>query len=52
VADYLKAEYERRCRRHAFYEDLGYGGKQVVMLSRFAADALHKPTAPHTRARA
>jgi hypothetical protein len=34
VAEYLKAEYDRRIRRHAFYEDLGYGGKQVVLFSR------------------
>ena len=30
LADYLKAEYDRRIRRHAFYEDLGYGGKSVA----------------------
>jgi hypothetical protein len=50
VADYLKAEYDRRCRRHAFYGDLGYGGKQVVMFAQIAADALGKPV-PQGRAR-
>jgi hypothetical protein len=40
VADYLKSEYERRVRRHAFYGDVGYGGKQVVALTRMAADAI------------
>ncbi len=42
VADYLKSAYDRRVRRHAFYEDLGYGGKQLVQLSRIAADALNR----------
>jgi hypothetical protein len=51
VADYLKAEYDRRIRRHAFYEDLGYGGRQVVMFSRMAADSFGKPQ-PQGRARA
>jgi hypothetical protein len=27
---YMRAEYDRRVRRHAFYEDLGYGGKHLV----------------------
>ena len=27
---YFVAEYERRCKRHAFYEELGFGGKLVV----------------------
>jgi hypothetical protein len=46
VADYLKAEYDRRVRRHAFYGDLGFGGKQVVTLARAAADEI---TAPRQR---
>jgi hypothetical protein len=50
VADYLRLEYERRIRRHAFYEDLGYGGKQVVLFSRIAADALNRPTITHGKA--
>lgn len=29
-AAYMSAEYDRRRRRHAFYDDLGYGGKLVV----------------------
>ncbi len=35
LADYFKAEYDRRIRRHAFYEDLGFGGKTIVEASRF-----------------
>jgi GTPase SAR1 family protein len=30
VHNYMIAEYERRCKRHAFYDDVGYGGKTVV----------------------
>jgi hypothetical protein len=37
VANYLEAEYDRRICRHAFYEDLGYGGKQVVYMTRVAS---------------
>jgi GTPase SAR1 family protein len=33
---YMKAEYERRVRRHAFYDDLGYGGKLVVQSADIA----------------
>jgi hypothetical protein len=49
VANYLKAEYDRRIRRHAFYEDLGYGGKQVVYMTRIASDLLNKPAIRHAR---
>lgn len=53
LADYFKAEYDRRIRRHAFYEDLGYGGKGVVFASRLVADQIGKPppraAAPATR---
>jgi hypothetical protein len=30
LASYFKDEYERRCRRHAFYDDVGFGGRYVV----------------------
>jgi hypothetical protein len=30
TAAYMAAEYDRRRRRHAFYDDLGYGGRLVV----------------------
>ena len=50
LADYFKAEYERRVRRHAFYEDLGYGGKAMVYASRLVADRIGMP--PPSRARA
>jgi GTPase SAR1 family protein len=43
LADYFKAEYDRRIRRHAFYGDLGYGGKNVMHASRLIADQIGKP---------
>jgi hypothetical protein len=43
LADYFKAEYDRRIRRHAFYEDLGFGGKILVSASRFVADQVRMP---------
>ena len=43
LADYFKAEYDRRIRRHAFYEDLGFGGKTIVEASRFVAEQIGKP---------
>jgi hypothetical protein len=45
LADYFEAEYQRRVRRHAFYEDLGYGGRNVVLWSRNVADTFGAPTA-------
>jgi hypothetical protein len=47
LADYFTSEYERRARRHAFYEDLGYGGKNVMLISRTIADTLGMPEPPH-----
>ena len=49
LADYFKAEYDRRIRRHAFYEDLGFGGKALVSATRTVADKIGKP--PPTAAR-
>jgi hypothetical protein len=46
LADYFKAEYDRRIRRHAFYEDLGFGGKTIVEASRFVAEQIGKPPPP------
>ncbi|MGA7453679.1 MAG: hypothetical protein WBW73_21200, partial [Rhodoplanes sp.] len=46
LADYFEAEYDRRIRRHAFYADLGYGGKMVVEASRLVADQIGKPPPP------
>ncbi len=43
MADYLKAEYERRVRRHAFYADLGYGGKVVMQGAEIAAKQIGTP---------
>lgn len=33
LAEYFKAEYERRCKRHAFYEEFGRGGRALVQAS-------------------
>lgn len=30
LQDYLRLEYQRRCRRHAFYQEYGYGGKHLL----------------------
>ncbi|HZR60024.1 MAG TPA: hypothetical protein VFA80_03575 [Xanthobacteraceae bacterium] len=49
VASYLQTEYARRTRRHAFYEDLGYGGKHVVNMTAIASDLLNKPAIRHAR---
>jgi len=42
LADYFKAEYDRRVRRHAFYEDLGYGGRVIVSGSLMVAEEIGK----------
>jgi hypothetical protein len=49
VANYLRSEYERRVRRHAFYADLGYGGRHVVSMTRVASDLINKPTIRYAR---
>ena len=43
LADYFASEYDRRVRRHAFYADLGYGGRGVVAATRSVADQFGKP---------
>jgi GTPase SAR1 family protein len=40
MSDYMLAEYKVRCRRHAFYDDLGYGGKMVVQSMDIALNRL------------
>lgn len=30
LRDYLRLEYQRRVRRHAFYEEFGYGGRHLL----------------------
>ncbi len=30
LRDYLHLEYHRRCKRHAFYEDFGFGGRHLL----------------------
>jgi hypothetical protein len=37
LRDHIKFEYTRRCRRHAFYEELGLGG-------RFAVESVERAT--------
>jgi hypothetical protein len=46
LAEYFKAEYHRRIRRHAFYEDLGYGGGAVAEASRFVAEQIGQAPSP------
>jgi len=41
MAEYFRAEYERRIRRHAFYADLGFGGKNVVEAVEQAAKQIN-----------
>jgi hypothetical protein len=49
LTDYFEVEYERRVRRHAFYGDLGFGGKGVVNASRLIADYIGRlPQSPAT----
>jgi hypothetical protein len=43
LADYFKDEYDQRIRRHAFYEDLGYGGKSVMNAARLVAEQIGVP---------
>jgi hypothetical protein len=43
IADYFTAEYDRRIRRHAFYDDLGYGGKSIVNAARLVAEQVGTP---------
>jgi hypothetical protein len=50
LAGYFKAEYDRRIRRHAFYEDLGLGGKIIVSASRFVAEEIGMPPAAGVQA--
>lgn len=41
IRDYVKFEYARRCRRHAFYEDVGWGGRSVVTALDRAVESLY-----------
>jgi hypothetical protein len=36
LLDYFRSEYERRSKRHAFYGDLGYGGRTVIEAAEIA----------------
>ncbi|MCC6918976.1 MAG: hypothetical protein IT548_07210 [Alphaproteobacteria bacterium] len=40
LRDYFTAEYERRCRRHAFYREAGYGGRTILAAFESALDHL------------
>ncbi len=40
--NYFRNEYDRRCRRHAFYADLGYGGKALVQAISDALGAIRR----------
>lgn len=38
LSEYFQREYARRCNRHAFYEELGLGGRSVVRAVRAARE--------------
>ena len=40
---YMEQEYLRRCRRHAFYEEVGVGGKVLINSLRRAWERQHLP---------
>jgi hypothetical protein len=44
LLNYIEFEYQRRCRRHAFYEERGAGGLHVLMAMRTAVEHLDKVT--------
>lgn len=45
MRDYFRLEYERRCRRHPFYEDDGFGGRAVVAALEIATEGLERARA-------
>ncbi|WP_337137605.1 type I restriction enzyme HsdR N-terminal domain-containing protein [Sphingomonas aquatica] len=48
LSTYFKMEYERRCNRHPFYSELGYGGRAVMDACEATAVFLSKLDAlPH-----
>jgi GTPase SAR1 family protein len=51
LATYFGAEYDRRVRRHAFYEDLGSGGKAVALNTRRIASEYGQTRLPGTSKR-
>jgi hypothetical protein len=40
LTGYLRSEYERRCRRHAFYAEMGSGGRTLIKYSQQASEFL------------
>ncbi|MER9231261.1 hypothetical protein NKI56_03985 [Mesorhizobium sp. M0622] len=40
LRDYYRIEYSRRCRRHPFYEEAGFGGRHMVQSIEIAHDFL------------
>lgn len=53
LRDYLRPEYQRRTRRHAFYEELGHGGKHLLQAVEKAHDYMEALlNAPHRAQRA
>jgi GTPase SAR1 family protein len=43
---YIEQEYFRRCKRHAFYEEFGLGGRVLVSALERAWDHLHSDRSP------
>lgn len=50
LRDYLRLEYQRRTRRHAFYEEFGHGGKHLLQMVEnahfFMVEKLSNPRQP------
>lgn len=49
LKEYLAFEYSRRCRRHAFYEEAGYGGRALVHAAERAIEHLDGVKGFHLR---
>lgn len=46
---YLRQEYARRCKRHAFYEEMGLGGKSLLSAVDKAVEHISAPQSPGPR---
>lgn len=42
ISRYMDQEYQRRCHRHPFYEEKGYGGRSVVASLKKALERIQK----------
>lgn len=51
LRDYFRFEYDRRCRRHAFYEEHGFGAKMVLTALDRAIEHMKTPAPKDVRTR-